>query len=350
MSLAYILLTLLQLSMLAAETTSPCSNIPITQPAAFSSVLTIVLPSTDRNSALTEFYLGRCLPRRGYLLANMTSEVETRSLTSDDYVSLITGSHPFSDDGSNMNQTTLIDLLEYNSKFWRIYLESYSGNCSSLSASNTQPGSPHLANKNPLQYIPSIVQNPERCQNIANKDQFDMDVANNNIVDWMLYVPTFGDSETATPTVEIALWLKAFLEPLLESPHFEETLFIITFDKSRSGNGEIYTLLLGSGIAAFNSVDHAPYSRHSILATVEDVFHLGNLGRQDETAAKIPLVSHTLYNCQKSAFENKVTAPTVKNVTFAVNQAPAPEKEKKNLSNLNAPPLLFVLLLLAFAV
>ncbi|TPX74678.1 hypothetical protein CcCBS67573_g04063 [Chytriomyces confervae] len=304
--------------MLAAETNSPCSNIQITQPAAFSSVLTIVLPSTDRDTALTEFYLGRYFPRRGYLLANMTSEVETRGLMSDDYVSLITGSHPYSDDGSNANQTTLIDLLESNSKFWRIYLESYSGNCSSLSASTTQPGSPHLANRNPLQYIPSIVENPERCQNIANKDQFDKDVADNNIADWMLYIPTFGDSETATTTVEIALWLKQFLEPLLESPHFEETLFIITFDKSRSGNGEIYTLLLGSGIASFNRVDHAPYSRHSILATVEDVFHLGNLGREDEVAAKIPLISHSLYNCQKSTLDNKVTAPTVKNVTFAV--------------------------------
>lgn len=68
------------------------------------------------------------------------------------------------------------------------------------------------------------------------------------------------------------------------------TLFVITFDENDSSNDNtnnlIYTLFLGDSVQA-GVTSTQMYTHFSLLRLVEDIFGLGNLGRQDSWATPI---------------------------------------------------------------
>ncbi|KAI9332958.1 hypothetical protein BDR26DRAFT_937697 [Obelidium mucronatum] len=261
--------------------------------------MTIVLSSADQQDAMTDFYLGHYLPLRGYLLSNMT----TTESGIDSYIDMIAGNMPGS--AEPKPDSTIIDLLETRKISWKAYFEAYtpstsgSTTCATGLASTTSPlGNTYSIQNNPFFSFQSITKNSSRCSRIGNEKDFAVDMQTSNLPTWMFYVPSLENSGASTPLVFASWWLQSFLEPLLVAPLFSETLFIITFDNSRTGSANIYTLLLGSGISAFNGTDYNSYTHDSLLATVEKSLDLGSLKRGDARASIIPLISSSQYQCQ----------------------------------------------------
>ncbi|KAI8622211.1 hypothetical protein BC830DRAFT_1090483, partial [Chytriomyces sp. MP71] len=279
----------------------PCDKVAVTQPAPFKSVMTIVLSSADQQDAMTDFYLGRLLPLRGYLLTNMTT-TESASLSElSNYISLISTA-VLSSNESLLQAPTVVDSLEENHLYWRAYLESYQGGCSTASPITSTSGNTYISDHNPFLAFTSIINDTLRCQNIGDETRFASDVQNNNVPNWMLYIPSLEHGGATTTLVKSSMWLQGFLEPLLVNDIFNETLFIVTFDHSRRGGSSIYTLLLGSGIPQFGGRDATSFNHYSILSTVKKVFNLQSLDVIDTSASTLPLVSYSQYYCQKMNF------------------------------------------------
>jgi acid phosphatase len=84
-------------------------------------------------------------------------------------------------------------------------------------------------------------------------------------------------------------WLAETFGPRLPDPRFTANLlFIVTFDEGRRWwrRNHIYTVVFGDAVMP-GSVSDTRYDQYSLLRTIEALFGLGTLGRQDATAPVI---------------------------------------------------------------
>jgi len=84
-----------------------------------------------------------------------------------------------------------------------------------------------------------------------------------------------------------AKFLGPFMDKLFSYPSFwNNTLVVITFDEDNYFHlNKIYTLLIGSPIVQAGGSDAFYYYTHfNLLATVEQNWNLGDLGRHDKDA------------------------------------------------------------------
>ena len=81
-------------------------------------------------------------------------------------------------------------------------------------------------------------------------------------------------------------WLKNFLGPLLNDPHFmQNTLVLITFDENETYTiqNRVFSVLLGDSVPKnlIGTKDSSFYDHYSEIATVEANWNLHTLGRWD---------------------------------------------------------------------
>ncbi|KAJ3291886.1 hypothetical protein HDU76_007219 [Blyttiomyces sp. JEL0837] len=207
------------------------------------------------------------------------------------YVAMIAGDTlGVTGDGNvNLAGNSIVDLLEAKGFTWKTYQENYPGNCA-LGA--TYGGSGAYARKhNPFISMTNIQNNPTRCANIVPDAQLDKDALGNNLPNYIFYTPNLKNDGHDTSVSYTSNWLKGFLEPKLTNPAYANTLFFVTFDESASFSpNQIYGVLLGKGIVGAGQTDSNKYDHYSWLATQESIFQLGNLGKKDASATKIPVV------------------------------------------------------------
>jgi hypothetical protein len=81
-------------------------------------------------------------------------------------------------------------------------------------------------------------------------------------------------------------WLKSFLPNIIDNAAFANTLIFITWDEAKPYSGPNKVLLLE--VSPFSKKGFAEnttlYSHYSVLATIERIYSLGSLGRNDSTA------------------------------------------------------------------
>ncbi|KAJ3178003.1 hypothetical protein HK101_010162 [Irineochytrium annulatum] len=270
----------------------------------------VVLENEDTADVMKDPYMGKNLTSRGYTLNNMNGVWHP---SQPNYIAMISGSIHFplvlTDNDVTLKGKTIVDLLEPKGLTWKSYQEDYTGTCNMAS---TLGGAHHYARKhNPFISFSSITSNPARCANIVNSAQLDTDAAAGNLPNYMFYTPNLNNDGHDTDIPTASAWLQGFLEPKLADPAYADTLFVITFDESKTYLGDaIYTVLLGKGITGAGKTDSTKYDHYSILATIEKNFNLGNLGASDKSAATIPLnyppcVQQNIKNMVVIAFENR---------------------------------------------
>jgi hypothetical protein len=144
---------------------------------------------------------------------------------------------------------------------------------------------------NPFISINNIRTNARRCANIVNSAQLDIDAAHSSLPNYMFYTPNMNNDGHNTNIPTASEWLKRFLEPKLVDPAYANTTFFITFDESDDKNqyNSIYSVLLGAGIKGQGLVDASYYDHYSWLSTIEHIFDLGTLGRNDVSANSFPV-------------------------------------------------------------
>ncbi|KAJ3329248.1 hypothetical protein HDU76_008301 [Blyttiomyces sp. JEL0837] len=154
---------------------------------------------------------------------------------------------------------------------------------------------------NPFISFTDVSGNSARCAKIVTSSQLDTDASNNQLPQYMFYTPNLTNDGHDTDIPTASAWLKGFLEPKLTNAAYANTLFFITFDESASTSpNQVYAVLVGKGITGKGQTDSNTYNHYSWLATIEDLFNLGNLGRSDASANLIPINKGGVTVCPSS--------------------------------------------------
>jgi len=203
------------------------------------------------------------------------------------YIAMISGSvdGAGSDGEINLSRPHLGDLLEAKGLQWKVYAEGYPGNCFLPMRSGK-----YVRRHVPFLSFTNVQRSKERCARIVNADGFSGDLQAGKLPEYSLYVPDLDHDGHDTGVEFAGKWFESAFGPVFSNAAImESTLFVVTFDESESwfGSNRVYTVLLGANVRSGLKIGD-PVSHYSVLALIEDLFRLGNLNRQDRTAAKIP--------------------------------------------------------------
>lgn len=192
--------------------------------------------------------------------------------------------------GANNNCTrcfidsrNLIDLLEEKGKSWKAYMEGYPGNCF------TGDSGVYAQRHNPFIYFNNIRNNPKRCEKIVTFQKLTDDLASISTTPNFIWITPDLCHDTHDCSIKIGDdWLKATVDQLTSSKAFNEKnyLVVITYDEGDLLDNRVATLLLGPTVRAdFKS--NIVYDHYSMLRTIESIWGLGSLGKNDAKASVI---------------------------------------------------------------
>jgi hypothetical protein len=250
-------------------------------PPSIKHVIVIVLENEERANAEKQPYFAE-LVKRGAMLRNFSAVAHP---SRPNYIAMISGStHGVkNDDMVTIDARHLGDLLEARGLSWKVYAENYPGNCylrDSASGSYARRHTGFLDFRN-------VQSNPARCARVVEAAELDRDAAAGKLPEFALYVPNNKNNGHDTDVSVADKFLRRRLDPLLSDPKYASTLFVVTFDEDDyHAKNHIYTVLLGAGVKAGSGTDVA-YDHYSLLRTIEELFHLGDLGEHDATAKVI---------------------------------------------------------------
>ncbi len=190
------------------------------------------------------------------------------------------------------NTTTLATLLDSHGLSWKEYAESMPTNCSQV---NSQDGL-YAAKHNPFVYFGAITGDngagaaSSYCDShVVSMDQFYLDLQSGRLPSFSFVTPNVCDDAHSCPLATGDQWLSTLVPKIVGSSSFATTALFIVYDEGSSsdlsgGGGQVACILV-SPFAKAGYASHVEYTHYSLLATVEAVFDLGSLGRNDATAS-----------------------------------------------------------------
>lgn len=85
-------------------------------------------------------------------------------------------------------------------------------------------------------------------------------------------------------------WLSGFVNKIISSSAFSSTIILITFDNGPAVSDPIPMIIVGPSNLVHYGTFSQKYNHYSTLATIEDIFKLGNLGRRDASATPMSAI------------------------------------------------------------
>ncbi|CAG8490041.1 14710_t:CDS:2 [Racocetra persica] len=258
----------------------------------FDRIVLIIFENTNFTDAINDSYFKEITTRPNGVLLSEYHAVEHPS--EPNYIAQIAGSTYgiLDDENYDIDDKTLVDLLEKKGVSWKGYMEDYPEGC----FLNATVGASRLyARKhNPFFSFTTVTKNATRCAKVVNATRLDDDIKNNQVPQLVYYVPNQNHDAHDTNISYASAWFKNWLEPKLKMPSFtHKTLFFTVFDESANDNdtaNHIYASLLGDPVAKDNDHnDKTHYTQYSFLRTVEDNWDLGSLNRNDSSATPFSL-------------------------------------------------------------
>jgi hypothetical protein len=249
---------------------------------SFKKVIVVVLENTAYSTALAQPFLAS-LAKRGAVFKNFMAEAHP---SQPNYIAMIAGdTMGVRDDASvSLKGEHLGNLLQKKGLGWKVYAEGFPGNCfqGDFQEKYARKHVPFLSFEN-------VLKDPVACANIVDASQFQNDVLTSRLQAYSLYIPNLNNDGHDTTPGFADRWLAKEFGPKISDPKFlKDTLLVVTFDESLSYSGpnQILTLFLGDGVVP-GSVVTTKTTHYDVLRTIEDTFHLGNLGRGDQAAHSI---------------------------------------------------------------
>jgi len=190
------------------------------------------------------------------------------------------------------NVTTIATLLDSHHLSWREYAESMPTNCSQLISSDDL----YYPKHNPFVYFAAITGNngtgsaSSYCDShVVSLSQFYTDLQAGDLPNYSFVTPNICDDAHSCPLSTGDNWLSTFVPKIINSSSFATTALFITYDEGNTndtaGGGGKVPCILVSPFAKPGYVSNTEYSHYSLLATVEAIFNLGSLGRNDATSS-----------------------------------------------------------------
>ena len=162
------------------------------------------------------------------------------------YVGAISGStFGITDDANyDLNETTVVDLLEAKGVSWKAYMEDMPAGDKLVRRHGL-----YVRKHNPFVSFTTITGQPSRLAHIVTADEFLHDVASGSLPEYCWYTPNLHNDGHDTDMKHASEWLRGFLEPLLAKPDFlSETLIVVTFDERHpDSDNHVYAVVIGPG-------------------------------------------------------------------------------------------------------
>lgn len=189
------------------------------------------------------------------------------------------------------NVATVASLFDAHGLTWKEYAESMPANCSQTDSADGQ----YFAKHNPFLYFGSITGNSgigatsSYCDShVVSLDQFYLDLQAGKLPNYSFVTPNICDDAHSCPLSYGDSWLSTFVPKIINSSSFASTVVFVVYDEGATsdtigGGGQVPCIVV-SPFAKAGYTSPVTYSHYSLLATVEAIFNLGSLGRNDTTA------------------------------------------------------------------
>jgi phosphatidylinositol-3-phosphatase len=195
------------------------------------------------------------------------------------YLALVSGStHGITSDCTDclVSARNLADSLDAAGKTWKTYAEDLP------SPGFTGAFAGRYAKKHdPFLYFRDIAGSPARRDRVVPLTQLPRDLAAGRLPDFSLVVPNLCDDMHDCSVATGDAWLRAHVVPLLRSPQLTGGVVFVVFDEGTSdagGGGHVEALALGPAVRP-HSVLARPTNHYGLLRTIEDAWHLPELGQ-----------------------------------------------------------------------
>jgi hypothetical protein len=205
-----------------------------------------------------------------------------------DYFMLTTGQLETVDDNftGTVSDDNIVRALNGAGKSWKAYMESIP----SAGYLGGDAGT-YLKHHDPFSYFSDVVSNTAQAANIVPFTQLQADMAANTLPNFAFIAPNAvddahdcpGQASTCLDSAKLATadtWLKTNIDPLITSPAFANSVFIITWDEGdltdvTNVGGQVATVLVGTHVkAGFRSTTF--YQHQNTLRLVLDLLKVGD--------------------------------------------------------------------------
>ncbi len=205
----------------------------------------------------------------------------------------------------SLASTNLVDLMSAHNITWKAYMESMPASntlwCSNgfLNSNDPGDGPGYVTKLNPFIFFSDIISNYSRCENIIPLTQLNEDLANNQLPQFSFITPNVTDNGHTVPADNVTTcppsgtrlqctdkWLRGFMPEIINSKEFANSVIFIVWDAAKPNNAPNHTIMIMvSPDAKQGFIENTIlYTHYSVLATIEKIYSLGTLGRNDNTA------------------------------------------------------------------
>jgi len=204
------------------------------------------------------------------------------------YFMLTTGQLESVDDNftGTVTDDNIARALNGAGKSWKAYMESIPSAGYLGGNSGT-----YLKHHDPFSYFSDVVSNSAQAANIVPFTQIQADMAANTVPNFAFIAPNSvddahdcpGQASTCLDSAKLVTadtWLKTNIDPLINSPAFANSVFIITWDEGdltdlTNVGGQVATVLVGTHVkAGFRSTTF--YQHQNTLRLVLDLLKVGD--------------------------------------------------------------------------
>lgn len=225
-------------------------------------------------------------------------------------------------DACTQNSTNITDLLVQHGYSWKEYAESMHENCSEVNGPDGLYAPKHV----PFVYYSDVTGNngtgntSSYCaSHVVPYSQFANDLQNGNLPNYAFITPNLCDDGHDCSLSVADRWLSSNVPQIIGSSSFSSSVIFIVYDEGTtdsgfgSFDGGRVVCLVVSPFAKEGYASQNEYSHYSLLATVESIFGLGNLGRNDSSSAimqdmfSIALPSNGVSQSTVSTFSRQLT-------------------------------------------
>lgn len=190
--------------------------------------------------------------------------------------------------------SNLASLLNASSLTWKEYAESMPANCSQT----VSPDGLYAPKHNPFVYFQGITGNggsgptSSYCKShVVSFDQFWRDLGAGDLPNFSFITPNMCDDAHDCPISTGDGWLSTVVPRIINSTSFSSTALFITYDEGSTNagfgsnaGGKVLCVMV-SPYAVPGYASQVQYSHYSLLATIETLLKVGNLGRNDAAAS-----------------------------------------------------------------
>ena len=255
----------------------------------------------------------------------------------------------------NYTGQNFFELMQNRGLTWRGYAESMPSNCYPYEypyTGNNGSVGEYWPIHTSIPYFTDIAKycsmNDLPLGNItAQRGNFYNDLhSNNNFANFSMITPNVCDDMHSCPINTSDVWLSKLVPTIIQSCYFYNTVTFISFDNFPDNlSAPIPMFVIGPPTLVNYGTFNETYNHYSTLATMENIFHLGNLGKNDTLATPMSAII-------PSASPNGTPTTTTKtgSTISTLNSCPSSTTASDSQNNKSPSPLSFLLAIAVFVV